>query len=351
MQVASLLGWGRMIEREVQLYIATIVGAILLCLGGALLAVLESDWPMAALLSAVALVVAVGARSAQQLLRQQEVQRSKERAEFRSQAESLSMQEHLLSQIQIRSRKISEQLQNDVHELIRRMKIHHSNLSSDLRRSYERLPGEVLDLWRVGRLLPQHAQVPLPGDWAVTTSTLVPMLNEIGRNAERRTILECGSGTSTIWLAFAVKHRGHGHIYALEHDPEFAKATREFLRVNDLEAWATVVDAPLVELTVGAEPYRWYDLRDLHDLPPVDLLFVDGPPATAGRKARYPAFPLLSPRLSRDAWVVLDDTVREEEQEIASTWLGMKDQSVHLKLYRHLPKSTIMSAHSVEKSR
>lgn len=331
-------------EREVRLYVAAIVGAVLLCLVGASLAILGGDWPMAALLSAVALVVAVGARTTQQLLRQQEVQHSKAWAELLSQSELLSRQEHLLSQVQIRSRKISEQLQNDVRELIRRMKVHHNSLSSDLRRSCERLPGEVLDLWRVGSVLPRHAQVPLPGDWAVTTSTLVSMLNEVGRNAERRTVLECGSGTSTVWLACAMKHRGHGHVYALEHDPEFAEATREFLRINDLEEWATVVDAPLVEVEVGAEPYRWYDLRCLPDVPPVDLLFVDGPPAAVGKHSRYPAFPLLAHRLAKGAWLVLDDTVRQEEQEIASLWTGLDDLPLRLTTLRKLPKSMIMVA-------
>lgn len=331
-------------EREVHFYIATIVGAILLCLAGAAFAVLESDWPMAALLSAVALLVAVCARGAQQLLRQQEVQRSKDRAELRSQAESLSRQEHLLSQVQIRSRKISEQLQNDVRELIRRMKVHHNGLISDLRRSCERLPGEVLELWRVGHVLPPHAQVPLPGDWAVTVSTLAPMLNEVGRNAERGTVLECGSGTSTVWLAFAMKHRGHGHVYALEHDPGFAEATREFLRINDLGEWATVVDTPLVEVEVGSEPYRWYDLTCLPDLPPVDLLFVDGPPAAIGKHSRYPAFPLLADRLADGAWLVLDDTVRQEERDIATLWIGLDGLPLRLAMLRELPKSMIMVA-------
>ena len=51
------------------------------------------------------------------------------------------------------------------------------------------------------------------------------------------------------------------------------------------------------------------------------VLFVDGPPATTGPQARYPAMPLLSGSLSPVATAVLDDLVVPDMQEVLRRWL------------------------------
>jgi hypothetical protein len=48
---------------------------------------------------------------------------------------------------------------------------------------------------------------------------------------------------------------------------------------------------------------------------------VDGPPATTGERARYPALPLLSGSLSPVATAVLDDLVVPDMQEVLRLWL------------------------------
>jgi hypothetical protein len=53
----------------------------------------------------------------------------------------------------------------------------------------------------------------------------------------------------------------------------------------------------------------------------IDLLFVDGPPATTGHQARYPALPLLIGSLSPVATAVLDDLVVPDMQEVLRLWL------------------------------
>ncbi len=55
----------------------------------------------------------------------------------------------------------------------------------------------------------------------------------------------------------------------------------------------------------------------------VDLLFVDGPPATPERaveRSRYPALPLLANRLARGARVLLDDAERAGERWVLKRW-------------------------------
>ena len=58
------------------------------------------------------------------------------------------------------------------------------------------------------------------------------------------------------------------------------------------------------------------------DAEPVDLLVVDGPPADTADKvlARYPALPVVHPRLAPGATVVLDDVERPGEQEVLTRW-------------------------------
>jgi hypothetical protein len=79
-----------------------------------------------------------------------------------------------------------------------------------------------------------------------------------------------------------------------------------------LDAFATVVDAPLVD--------AWYDPAALDGLPErgVELLIVDGPPAARG--SRYPALPLLADRLAPGAAILLDDTDREGERKAVERW-------------------------------
>lgn len=238
------------------------------------------------------------------------------------------------------------------NDLVRRSKIYHkalsgdiSNVRSDLKVRSEQIPGESVDLWRASvRLAPDLADIPMPGGWAVTVPTLTAMLNEIGKNSRRRTIVECGSGTSTIWLGLALRHRGHGHVYALEHQERFAEATRAYVLANGLEDWVTILEAPLVHYSIEGNDYRWYDLAAIGPIKDrIDLLFVDGPPASTGHMARYPAIPLLADRLADNAWVVLDDTVREEEVSIVSNWLAESHGGRRLIQERMLPKSVILA--------
>ena len=80
-------------------------------------------------------------------------------------------------------------------------------------------------------------------------------------------------------------------------------------------------DAPLESFSLDGETYSWYARRAWEDLTGIDLLFVDGPPATTGHQARYPALPLLSGSLSPAATVVLDDLVVPDMQKVLRLWL------------------------------
>ncbi|SMF58782.1 Methyltransferase domain-containing protein [Tistlia consotensis] len=162
--------------------------------------------------------------------------------------------------------------------------------------------------------------LPLLRGWAASPDVLLVLLRRV-RSARPRTIVECGSGVSTIVQAQACRLNGVGHVYSLDHDPAFAAATRRTLSDFGLAEWATVIDAPLVERAVAGQRCRWYDLGGLSEDLAIDLLFVDGPPALPhAEQARFPAGPLLFPRLAPGASVILDDAGRPGEQVIVRRW-------------------------------
>ena len=50
------------------------------------------------------------------------------------------------------------------------------------------------------------------------------------------------------------------------------------------------------------------------------MLIVDGPPATMGEMARYPALPSLHARLADNCVILMDDGNREDERLTAKRW-------------------------------
>lgn len=135
-------------------------------------------------------------------------------------------------------------------------------------------------------------------------------------------VVELGSGNSTLLAAAALQRTGGGRIVALEHDERYAERTRSLLERAGLGEVAEVRTAALEAITVGGDSYRWYDRSALEDLEDVGVVIVDGPPSRTGRHARYPALPLLEPRLAPDAVLLLDDGARAAEQAIVERWAG-----------------------------
>lgn len=141
--------------------------------------------------------------------------------------------------------------------------------------------------------------------------------------AERKVVVELGSGVSTIVLARLARQMG-GRIWALEHHPGWAGWVRRALERDGLGDVASVVDATLEPHPLALDDAPWYSPSALAELPAegVELLLVDGPPGYGDGMAlsRYPALPVLGERLAPGALVVLDDARREGEAEILDAW-------------------------------
>lgn len=201
------------------------------------------------------------------------------------------------------------------------------NRTRTLRDRLERLHRDVGDIHGLVRLqsFTQHLPLPMGGGWALTGDSAALLVRETLLR-QPRTIVELGSGVSTLLLGQVLKQRGSGRLLSIDHDPEWAERTRRQARFLGLEEYVTVVDAPLHPLSLDDCNYDWYDI------PPaaldalgrkVDLLVVDGPPQGANPAliTRYPALPVFADRLSSDAWIFVDDAKRLTETAMVERWM------------------------------
>lgn len=132
-------------------------------------------------------------------------------------------------------------------------------------------------------------------------------------------VVECSSGTSTLVIASCLQRIGKGHVYSLEHDAHYAEHTTRLLKEHGVETFATVITSPLHEMQAGSRKGFWYS--ELEAIPEtLQMVVVDGPPGTVSKLARYPAGPILIPRLEPGGLMLLDDADREDEREMVKIW-------------------------------
>jgi hypothetical protein len=163
--------------------------------------------------------------------------------------------------------------------------------------------------------------------WSLADEGLALLANEVAGG--RSTVIECGSGVSTVAIARALRDAGRGSLSSLEHDRGHAERTRALLEAEDLSSWASVIDAPLEDEPLAQPGCRWYSRSALDELPTgADLLLVDGPVASPGsgaERSRYPALPLLRECLAPGCLVLLDDANRDGERWVIDRWRAELD--------------------------
>jgi hypothetical protein len=159
-------------------------------------------------------------------------------------------------------------------------------------------------------------------------------------------IIEFGSGTSTWLIASALEqitnnanHRGEPrkpwiHL-AFEHELEYFKKTKNLLLGANISTNVQFHHTPLKKysrsgLETDVNEFPFYDCQHILDIhtsvlnlrDSKVLIVVDGPPASTGPFARYPALPLvldLFPKANID--LLLDDYIRADEKQIMQKWI------------------------------
>lgn len=177
-------------------------------------------------------------------------------------------------------------------------------------------PGSCQDLCARLQL---NAGIPYSEHWSAAADFLELIVDEV-INLKPATILECGSGVSTLMLAAACRESGQGRVLSLEHQQEYASDLRDIVASYALQEFVTIIDAPLVHTPVNGLDYQWYSLDNLVECD-IDMMVIDGPPGRLQKNSRYPALPLLAGRMAPACSIFLDDAAREDEREIVRLWV------------------------------
>ena len=199
-----------------------------------------------------------------------------------------------------------------IHLLVHDVKDQAGSAPATLFRQLEALDG-------LQRELQLEKSLPPTRGWAGSPDFLLELARH-ARSSRAQVAVECSSGASTIVLARCMQLQGAGQVYSLEHDPVYAAQTRAELARHGLSGWAQVIDAPLRMHALSGESWPWYAAEHLPACLAIDMLVIDGPPQATVKLARYPAGPVLFPRLAPGAAVFLDDAARPDEQAILRRW-------------------------------
>lgn len=179
---------------------------------------------------------------------------------------------------------------------------------------------QIEALLSIHSVIKPHTPLPQLRDSAISPDMANIIIQQVLNN-KYKTILECGSGVSTILISYCLKKLGQGHLWSIDHEEKYASITKQNLKSHNLEEFATVIHTPLKNITIKNKTWQWYDVGHLKDINEVDLLIIDGPPRTIDLMIRYPAMPLLFNSLSKHALIILDDASRQAEKDIVEKWL------------------------------
>jgi len=178
----------------------------------------------------------------------------------------------------------------------------------------------------------------LPGmhGWPISPDFALYLVELIDGN-DYDLILEFGSGTSTVVIAKAlarIARQQHGKPAAVqvafEHLEQYHAQTQANLQHAGLLEAVQLELAPLADFkALNGSTYSYYSCHAaLHKLAGQlssdikILIIVDGPPASTGKHARYPAVPsVLAGFKGAHIDILLDDYIREDEKEIVQLWL------------------------------
>ncbi|MCY6494610.1 glycosyltransferase [Leptolyngbya sp. GGD] len=182
--------------------------------------------------------------------------------------------------------------------------------------------------------LPQSS-LPQQNAWALAPQALV-WLEEFIQSQHIQSVVELGSGHSTISLAKFQQQGIISRSLTLEHDRYWHQDTLKQLEMKQLSNDVQIQHCPLQVQSVQGEPYLWYDFTQIISFA-TDLILIDGPPHTVGKLARYPALHQLKSFIQPGTWVILDDYHRSSERDTVKRWL---QELPTLRLIETLPINT-----------
>lgn len=159
----------------------------------------------------------------------------------------------------------------------------------------------------------EEGALPHLGSWKADTYLLHRIVDVI-EAARPATVVELGSGATSLVIAQTLAHHGGGMLHSYDGHAPFITAMEDWLTEHALTA--AFHHAPLVQRDVRW-PGLWYGLTEIPGS--IDLLVIDGPPWAVHPFARGMAerlFPLIAP----GGTILLDDAARPGERYVARRW-------------------------------
>ena len=220
-----------------------------------------------------------------------------------------------------------KQIRDELRSITRRVGTAPGSLEARLRHHVIRDTSALLTL---------HDLYPTPGEhvpltsWSAYPATALMLTEHVRELPADSTVLELGSGATTVWMALASRRRGGDvRIVSLEASADFADVTRTAVRRNGVDDLVDLRVAALDAVTTKHGEQQWYEAPSWNDVTGIGLLVIDGPPGGTGPHARYPAVELLADRLAPGAIVVIDDADRDDEKAMLADWLALDRDGRH----------------------
>jgi len=174
--------------------------------------------------------------------------------------------------------------------------------------------------------LRQQLQTISMGSASLSVSTLNYLESQI-KKFRPRTILEFGSGISTVCLVHYMKEvwgdEEAVYVISVEQEANYAESTLSHLRQLGYSSCAKVIVASIHLQLVYDQLSNCYDISctpvpDLLCQHSASFVVIDGP--SGGGNSRFGTLPLVLPYLASNATFYLDDALRTWELEVATLW-------------------------------
>lgn len=171
----------------------------------------------------------------------------------------------------------------------------------------------------VDYLKPPYPLPPMRG-WAISPDFGRLIIDTVNEH-KPKTIVELGSGVSTLMLGLIKEKAGIEEIISVDHDDKFCEETRRRLVNFGIDQNISLNFCPLKEQAApNGDKYQWYDISGVKFPKKIDLLIVDGPPGNLQPLSRYMAYPAFADNLSKGSLILVDDAAREDEQNMVKKW-------------------------------
>lgn len=161
------------------------------------------------------------------------------------------------------------------------------------------------------------------GTWTIGADS-IDLLRRFIEVERPRTVLEFGSGVSTVCLAFFMAELvPEGRLISIEQSEDELERTRQLVDQTPTHVPVHMLHAPLEQRSTDGMSVSTYgidpvDLRHVLDGASVDMVFIDGPAAESG--ARFATYPLVRELVRSGALVLMDDAFRDGELGAAQRW-------------------------------